>query len=107
MQRKGKGAVQSPLGECINERREATGATDLPPSDSLTSPNVRNFAKRKGAAGEGHALFFSTSEKHRLGGQFLGLVMDDRGLVQDLEDLGECRFLVGLLHCAEFTSQAR
>src|SRR5438045_7845202 len=38
---------------------------------------------------------------------FLGLVMDQRGLVEDLQDLGERRLLVGLLHRAELARQAR
>src|SRR3954453_3720091 len=42
-----------------------------------------------------------------LGHVFLGLVMDDRGLVEDLEDLRERRLLVGLFHRAELARQAR
>jgi len=35
------------------------------------------------------------------------LVMDQRGLVQHLEDLGQRGLLVGLLHCRQLTRQAR
>src|SRR5205085_12143927 len=38
---------------------------------------------------------------------FLRLVMNQRGLVEDLEDLGQRRLLVSLLHRSELARQAR
>src|SRR5215212_9665196 len=39
--------------------------------------------------------------------RFFRLVMDQRGLVEDFENLGQRRFLVGLLHRSELACQAR
>src|SRR5678815_5524894 len=68
-----------------------------------TSPKSAARAK-KGRPIRG-ALVFRSALRGLCG--FLGLVMDDRGLVEDLEDLDQRRLLVGLLHSSELPREAR
>ena len=97
MQRKGKGALRSPRAHrnCSTAERFTYVARLL---------IFRQNKKARPVRATPFSLDFGEA---RLGGQFLGLVMNDRSLVQNLEYLGQGRLFIGLLHCAEFASQAR
>ena len=70
---------------------------------SATWPRKR---KKKGRPARG-ALLVQSGRAGRLMPASLALLWIDRGLVEDLEDLGQRRLLVGLLHRAELARQAR
>src|SRR5438445_7742563 len=73
---------------------------------SNTPPSLLPQAQKEKGAPLG-APFHKPRRLRRSLCGFLGLLMDHRGLVQNLENLGQRRLLVGLLHRAELTRQAR